>query len=451
MRRRVVSLFAGVAALALLPSCTLHPPPEGPSGRELAGKVYDSVNGDPIPGVALRFGSLSTESASDGTFSLPLGESGETLVAGWLLFKQAYQFTFIDRVSIDSSRDWQLVIPMRKTDLSGYPAIGSLRGDLSFADGSTVPDDSAVTVDIYGSNGTHSHYECESSGSRYSIDVLGGSSDCLVILRVHPAAGDAFVAMAQAVNLGGPWPAELDFQEPVEGFAVVQAAASQGGNQASCYFAAPYGLIPGCFKGPGADAEILETWEFSSVIPEEVPVYNPFAWQQVFWVQREEDAAFPDLPAHRKWFMSSTALTSFSGTLSLPEPDRALGPEEGAVPTSLQLNGALLSLVPVAGASLYSFSFQENIEAGRFLGTVLTFNSSVMLPDLVAAALGGRSIEVGFQVMDSHLAALGTDLLVAGAGFPPNLDIGMVEGCETAPYECLIEFPPPGGIIIGIE
>jgi hypothetical protein len=401
--------------------------------------------------VALRFGGLSAESASDGTFSLPLGDSGETLVAGWLLFKPDYQFTFIDRVSIDSSRDWQLVLPMRKTDLPGYPAVGPLRGDLSFADGGAVLDDSTVTVDIYGRNGTYSRYECKSSGSRYSIEVLDGPSDCLVILRVDPAVGDAFVAMAQGVDLSGASPVDLDFQEPAEGFALVQAAPSRGGNQASCFFATAYGLIPGWFKCTGAETRIQQSWEFASAVPEEVPVYNPFAWDQVFWVQREEDTAFPYLPAHRKWFMSSTALSSFSTAVSLPAPDRALGPGEGAAPTSLQLNGALLSLGSVAGASLYSFSFQENLEGGDLLGTVLSFDSSVMLPDLVAAALGGRSIEVGFQVMDSHLAALGTDLLGAGAGLPPNLNIGIVEGCETAPYMCLIEFPPPGGIVIGIE
>jgi len=136
MRRRVVSLFAGVAALAFLPSCTLHPPPEGLSGGKLSGKVYDSINGDPIPGVALRFGSLSAVSASDGTFSLPLGEGEGTLVAGWLLFKQDYQFTLIDRVSIDAGRDWQLVIPMRKADLSEYPVVARC--------GATCPSPTAV-------------------------------------------------------------------------------------------------------------------------------------------------------------------------------------------------------------------------------------------------------------------------------------------------------------------
>jgi hypothetical protein len=451
MRRRFHSLSAGLAAVAWLAGCALSPPPEGPSGTQLAGKVYDSITGDPIPGVAIRFGSLSAESAADGGFSIPLGETGETLVAGWLIFKQDYQFTYVDRVSIDSSRNWQLAIPLRKTDPSGYPAVGALQGDLNFADGNTVPDASALAIDIYGSNGTHSHYECESNGSRYSIDLPDGSSDCLVILRVDPAAGDAFIAMAQDVDLSGPSAVELDFREPLEGFSVVQATASQAGSQATCFFATPYGLVPGWFKGPGAAAEILETWEFSSALPEEVPVYNPFGWQQVFWIQREQDAAFQDLPDHLKLFMSSTALGSFSETVSLPAVDRTLGPDEGAVPTSLRLNGAQLSLEPVAGASLYSFSFKENTAEGRLLGTVLSFECSVMLPDLLAVALGGRSIEVGFEVMDSHLAALGTDLLGVDAGFPANLDIGMVKGSEAAGYERLLDFSVPGEIIIEIE
>ena len=451
MRGRVVSLFVGLGAAALLSNCTLSPPPEEPSGRQLTGKVYDSVTGDPIPGVALRFGSLSAESESDGSFSIPLGESRETLVAGWLIFKPDYQFTFIDRVSIDSSRDWQLAIPIRKTDLSGYPAIGSLQGDLSLADGSSVPDDSAVAVDIYGSKGTHSRYECESSSSRYSIDPQDGSSDCLVILRVDPAAGPSFIAMAQAVNLSGSSPVELDFRQPFGGFSVVQAAASQGGNQATCFFSTPYGLIPGFFKRTGAESQILESWEFASAFPEEVLVYNPFHWQQVFWVHSEEDGVFADLPDHHKLYMSSSALSTFSGTVSLPPVDRSLGPQEGANPTSLELNGALLSLDPVDGASLYSFSFMEDVEGAETLGTVVSFDSSVMLPDLVIAALGGRSIRVGFAVMDSHITALNPDLLGGNGGFPPDLDIGMVEGSGAAAYERLIEVPEPGGIAIGIE
>jgi hypothetical protein len=53
--------------------------------------------------------------------------------------------------------------------------------------------------------------------------------------------------------------------------------------------------------------------------------------------------------------------------------------------------------------------------------------------------------------MDSHRTALDPDLLGVGEGFPPDLDVGMVEGSGAAAYERLIEVPEPGGIAIGIE
>jgi len=455
MPKSSLSFFTGLAVVLLLSSCTspTSPPPGGeePAVTHLTGLVYDSVTGDPVQGVALRFGERSTETGVDGSFIISLGESGETLVADWLVFKEGYEFIYVDRVSIASSSNRQLSFPIKKSDPSSYPTVSSLQGDLSYADGGPVPDASGFWIDIYGSDGTYSHYEGTSSGPRYSIDTTEDSSDCLVILRVNPAMGNDFVVMAQAVNLSGISPVELDFQEPDEGFAVVQAAASQGGNRGSCIFATPYGFIPGWFKADGADPEIREGWEFSSAATEEVLVYNPFHWQQVFWIQSEEDGAFTGLPDHHKLFMSSTVLSTFSDTVSLPSVDRALGPDEGADPTSLELNGAALSLDLVARASLYSFSFMEDAEGGETLGTVLSFDCSVMLPDLLIAELGGRSIRVSFDVMDSHITALDPDLLGAGGGFPPDLDIGMVEGSGAASYERQFEVPAPGGIIIGIE
>jgi hypothetical protein len=449
MPKKSVFLPAALAAAFLLSSCTVHPPPE--PGGQLTGRVYDSATGEPLQGATLRFGGLSAQSGSDGSFAMSLGESGETLVAAWLLFKPDYQFLYVQRVSIDSSRSWQLSLPLRKADPQGYPTVGSLEGELRFADGSGVPEASAVQLDIYGSKGTHNRYACQSSGSRYSVELKERPSDCLVVLRVEPVAGDAFVAMAQAADLSGLSPVELDFQEEPEGLVVVQATASRGGNQGSCFFSTSYGLIPGWFQRPGAPARVLQSWEFAATGPEPVPVCNPFAWNQVFWVQREEDETFPCLPEHRKFFMSSTALAAFSETASLPAPDRTLGPGEGAVAASLQLNGALLSLAPAAGAGLYSFSFREDGAPECLWGTVLSFDCSVMLPELLIGALGGRSLEVGFQVMDSRLAALGTELLQTGEGFPPGLQVGMVEGSGAAAYQCLLEIPAPGGIGIGIE
>ncbi len=450
MRKRVVPLFAGLAAAALLYSCTLHPPPGGqPFVSQLTGTVYDSVTGDPVPGVIIRFGERSAETGVDGSFQLSLGDSGETLIADWLVFKENFQFTYVDRISIDSSRDWQLAVPVKKSDPASYTTKSSLQGDLSSADGSPLPDATVFWIGIYGREGTYSAYMGETSGSRYSIDTTEDSSDCLVILRVDPAVGNDFVVMAQSVNLSSP--VELDLQEPVEGFAVVQVAASQDGNWGTCVFSTPYGLVPGLFKDADGDPTIREGREFSSAAPEEVSVYNPFNWQQVFWVQSEQDAAFAGLPDHSKRFMSSTALGTFSYTVSLPSVDRTLGPDEGADPASLQINGPQLSLDPVEGASLYSFSFMENIEGAETLGTIVSFDSKVMLPDLVIAALGGRSLRMDFSVMDSHLSALGPDQLGAGGGFPPGLEVGMVEGSEAVAYERLIEVPEPGGIVIGIE
>lgn len=452
MQKKLFLWLAGLAAVVLLCTCAqpTSPPPGGgrPGATYLTGLVYDSVTGDPLQGVVLRFGERSTETGIDGSFSIALGESGEILIGDWLVFKEGYQFIYVDRVSIDSSSSRRLSFPIKKPVPSGYPTVSTLQGDLSFADDSPIPDGTLFWIGIYGRDGTYSYYMGQVSGSRYSINTTGDSGDCLVILRVDPAAGNDFVIMAQGVNLSEPSPVELDFQEPTDGFRAVQITASQGGNWGNCVFSTPYGLIPGLFKDADGVPKIHDVWVFSSAVPEEVQVYNPFNWQQVFWVQSEVDAAFP-VPDHTKRFMSSTALGAFSETVSLPAVDRSLGPDAGADPTSLKLNGPLLSLDPVDEASFYSFSFIEDAEGEKMIGAVLCFDSSLMLPDLVITELGGRSIRVSFGVMDSHLTALDPDLVGPGGGFPPELDVGMVEGSEA--YERLIEVPAPGGIEIGIE
>ncbi len=449
MQRKLFPGLSCLAAAALLLTCTPQPPPRPGGDTHLSGIVHDSVTGDRIPEVVIRFGELSAQSGGDGSFSLELGNGGEVLVADWLVFKAGYQFIYADRVSIDSGRDWQLEVPLRKSDPSLYPTVSSLQGDLSLADGSPLPDGTPLWLGIFGRDGTYSYYPGATSLSRYSIATVQDSDDCLVLLRADPGAGNDFVVMAQGVDLSSP--VELDFREPAEGFATVQVAASREGNRGSCVFSTPYGLIPGLFKDADGSPRIRDAWEFSSSAPEEVSVYNPFNWQQVFWVQTEEDGAFEDLPEHCKRFMSSSALGAFSGSVSLPAADRSLGPDRGADPASLELNGPRLTLDPVEGAGLYSFSIEEQSGGGNQLGSVLSFDSSVMLPEVIGSALGGRSIRLRFSVMDSHLAALGLELLGGGGGFPANLEVGMVEGSEAAPYARLIEVPEPGGVIVGIE
>jgi len=80
------------------------------------------VTGDPVQGVRLRFGGREAETGSDGTFRLELGPGGESIIADWLVFKQGYCFTYVQRVSIDPSRDQQLAIALRGTEAEAYPA-----------------------------------------------------------------------------------------------------------------------------------------------------------------------------------------------------------------------------------------------------------------------------------------------------------------------------------------
>jgi len=148
MPKSSLSFFTGLAVVLLLSSCTspTSPPPGGeePAVTHLTGLVYDSVTGDPVQGVALRFGERSTETGVDGSFIISLGESGETLVADWLVFKEGYEFIYVDRVSIASSSNRQLSFPIKKSDPSSYPTVSSLQGDLSYADGGPVPDAGSI-------------------------------------------------------------------------------------------------------------------------------------------------------------------------------------------------------------------------------------------------------------------------------------------------------------------
>jgi hypothetical protein len=380
MRIRMLSIFAVCTALVLLTGCpspVTAPPADGEEGgaKYLTGIVYDSVTGDAVSGADVCFGDSRSETESDGSFSISLGETGAVLVDSWLVFKDNYEFLYIDRVSVDSGTNWEITCPIRKSDLSAYDATQTISGSVSFAEGGDVPDGSFV-IELYGFDGTWRHHEGELSESRYSITTTETSDDCLLILLVDPSEGNDFVVMVQGVDLSGS-PVELDLQEPDSGFIDVEVSASLVGNRGSCYFVTPYGTIPGLFRHEGADPEIRGDWEFAGAASETVAVYNPFDWQQVVWIQGEEDDTFAGLPSHQKQWMSSSAVISFSSPVTLPAVDYSLGPDAGADPAGLELDGAMLSIPPVDGATLYSYEFWTDSAEEMTLGTILSFSSDV--------------------------------------------------------------------------
>ena len=155
MRKTMRSLFAVCTAIVLLIGCrspVSTPPTDGDEGgpKYLSGTVYDSVTGDVVPGADVCFGDSRSETESDGSFSIALGGSGTILVDSWLVFKENYEFLFIDQLSVDSSTNWEIICPIRKSDLSAYAAPRTISGSVSFAEGDAVPGGSFV-VELYGS------------------------------------------------------------------------------------------------------------------------------------------------------------------------------------------------------------------------------------------------------------------------------------------------------------
>ena len=440
--------------LLLILSCpipTAEPPPvfgDGIASNYLRGLVYDSITGEPVEGVTVSFGSRAAESGWDGSFIIEFGQSSGILEDSWSVYKDGYQFTHVGKASVDASRNWEVSFPIRRTDVASYLPATALTGRIFFSDGTTqVPDGSTVSIYIYSTNGTFNSYDgvtYDSLTGGYSVDTPECSADCLLIAFVSPVGGSNFVAMAQGVDLTDSLVTQ-DLTEPGSGYVDVAVTAQEAGAAASCYFVTPYGQITGYFRDTGP--VVKEEWLFTAGA-ETVPVYNPFNWTKVVWIQRTEDAGFNGLPHHAKYLMSSSAIIVFSNTVSLPANDLTLGPEGAADPASLSFDGAL-ALAPVGGASLYSFTLEDVGE--NVLGRIHAFSSNVWLPSRLILSLGASNptVKIKFEVMDSDLSSL--DLSLVGLDrFPPNLNIGMVQGVTT-PYEKTVSVPQSGAVVVGLE
>jgi hypothetical protein len=442
----------GTAVLVLLlaagcPSPSGTPAP-GPSEHKasIKGTVFDSVTGEPVAGVTVGFAGARAGTDAAGRFTLDLGTDTGTLRGSWSVHKEGYQFSYLQEVSVDASRDWEISVPTRRCARSAYSDRASVFGKVYSSPGVEVALGSKITAYLFSASGAFNAYPNLPYDGQYTFSTPISCADCLLVALVEPVGSESFVAMAQGLDLTGLGPVRQDVTAPESGYTDVLITPSRAGNVASCSFVTKYGLVPAFFSATVPTT----TWRFSTAAPTSVGVFNPFAWNKAVWTQIEEDSGYGGLPSHVKEFISISAAGDFSTSVSLPAPDHGLGPTGCAEPESLAYADGILSLNAVAGARFYAYTMRASSAAGDILGTVVTRNSAAVLPGWLLKIMSDRTVHMCFDVLDC--VAVPQDPLHAGAESSTPIAVGRVRGNGTSvSYEKLLCIPAVGSAVIGLE
>jgi hypothetical protein len=448
-------LTFGTAVLVVLltsgcPNPSVTPVPgEQPSEHKAAsikGAVIDTVTGEPVVGVTVSFAGARAVTDAGGRFSLDLGIDAGTLRGSWSVHKEGYQFSYLQELSVDASRNWEISVPTQRCDRSAYGDRGSVFGKVYSAPGIEVPLDSKITVFLFSASGAFNTYANLRYDGQYTFSTPISCADCLLAALVEPVGGGSFVAMVQGLNLTGAAQVRQDVTAPVSGYTDLLISPSGAGNVAGCSFVTKYGLVPAFFSA----SVPTTTWRFSTAAPASVGVFNPFGWNKVAWTQIEVDSAFHGLPLHVKEFISTSTAGDLSSSVSLPAPDHGLGPTGCAEPESLAYANGVLSLNAVAGAGFYAYTMRAGSAAGDILGTVVTRNSAAVLPGWLLKIMSGHTVHLCFDVMDC--VVLPQDPLHTGVQSSTPITVGRVRGNGSSlSYEKLLSIPAVGSAVIGLE
>jgi hypothetical protein len=352
----------------------------------------------------------------------------------------------VEEIALDASRDWDVIIPIRRFPLSNYSEPVTVHGEIRSSLGPEIPDGSTLSVYLYSATGGACSYPDLTYNGEYSFSTSLACADCLLLALVKPQVGARFVVMARALDLSGVMPVQQDLAEPDGGYVTVSVTPDQAGNQAQCLFITDYGPVPAYFKGKGPTL----TWSFSSGGAEPIPVFNPYAWSRAVWIQTEEDPEFAGLPQHIKEFLSASSAGDFSSPTVLPAIDRSLRPTAGADPASLEYTNGTLSLEAVAGARDYAFTLRADSPDGDVLGMIWTGNASTQLPGWMLKILSGRTVHLRFEALDCG-DSLFDPRFLWGALPLSQMALGRVRGEDSQPYEKVITVPAGGSVEIGLE
>ncbi len=394
-------LFFPAAVLMFLFLVLSGCPPNAPApaSHSFSGKVIDFVSGQPVSGVTVEFAGVSSTTSADGGFSIDLGQQTGTLSGSYAVRKSGYAFTYMEPVTADAGSDLQLTLRLVPLDVSAYPT-HTVTVTILDSTSSEITNGTSVSVTIFNSAGGAYTWNQSYTTGGLSVQSPTFGSDCLV--QVY-AGSYGFMSMEECDLSASP--ASVTVAQDTANTATIAVSGAAAGNTGGVVLTCSYGSM----LGAGLT--------LSSSANAQVPVTNPYGYNG-YWVQSQKVANW--IGTSDKTFVGSSTPSSLAAFVTLPAPSLSLGPTEEPDIGSLGYATGTLSLTPVAGASLYQYTFVD--AGGKTVGGIYTSSASLGFPEWLKSQLSGSTLTVRMGPADSDIAfdlsVVGTQL--AGAsGFPP--------------------------------
>ncbi len=440
MPKKIV--FLCLAALVCIMAFSCSPPanPAEPTHYFITGHMYDSLNGAPVSGATFRYGDASGISGSDGAFSIDMGTTADVRSEPMGFSAPGYSFMYINPARVDLADANDVVVRLKPLTDVLY-MVKSLQCKIYDDSAVEITDDVTVTLAVLPRNGIYTPMQVnlyDDARACYYFESRTHSSDCLVLAWIAmPDPADSFFVHKTGVDLNGPEPIQIRFDEPDTGYSDVALTVDTIQCTAGGFYMTPYGLLPILAKfTDGGVLQVDGQIDFTDGTVKTVSVYNPGNWQ-CLWSQQSLDAGYVGAEGGIKRFMSTTAIAAPSPAITIPALDTGIGPGEDPVLASWTYDSAAgaISVDAVAGAQLYQFSVFDNLVADPInFGTIVSFSSSASLPAWVNGIVKNDSPRTMLMsVMATDLAAYDLEL-VSRDTYPPSTRFGVLSQTPAMPF-----------------
>jgi len=441
-------IFLSLAAFVCIIAFSCSPPtnPAEPTHYFITGRMYDSLNGAPVSGATFRYGDASVVSGSDGAFSIDMGTTADVLDSPMGYSAAGYSFMYINPVRVDLAAANDVVVRLKPLTDVLY-TVKSLQCKIYDDSAVEITDDVTVTLAVLPRNGTYTAMQVntyDDARACYYFETRTHSSDCMVLAWIAmPDPADSFFVHKTGVDLNGPEPIQIRFDEPAAGYSDVALTVDTIACKAGGFYLTPYGLFPILTKF--TDGGVIQTAgqvSFTDGTPKTISVYNPDNWQ-CLWAQELLDAAYVGAEGGIRKFMSTTAIAAPSPAITIPALNTGIGPGADPVLASWAYDSAAgtISIDVVPDAQVYQFVVLDNLgPASVNFGTIVSFSNSTTLPAWVNEIVRNDSPRtMMLMVMTTDLAAYGLDL-VSRDTYPPSTRFGLLSQDPVNPYVKAFDF-----------
>ena len=184
-----------------------------PITKSISGTIHDSYSAEPVSGVSVSFGDTSTTTDGTGAFTLTITQTpvNGKLKDTFIMYGEGYQFLYIEELSIDIEKTYDIDIPISPQNFGGY-TMKELTGDIFYSDGTTeISMFSSPVINIF--NGIENYNMNPLYIDSYLIDTPISGNDCL-ITGYADLDPNPLIFTEVGVDLSGTSPITIDITEP---------------------------------------------------------------------------------------------------------------------------------------------------------------------------------------------------------------------------------------------